>query len=48
MLRKSNVMSEGTVRHCCRLFKDGRANVHNEEQSGRPSVMSDDIVQSVD
>jgi hypothetical protein len=41
-------MSEGTVRQCCRMFKDGRTNVHDEEQSGRPSVVSDDLVQSVD
>jgi transposase len=43
-----NVMSEGTVRQWCRMFKDGRANVHNEERSGRPSAVSDDLVQSVD
>jgi hypothetical protein len=30
------------------MFKDGRTNVHDEEQSGRPSVVSDDLVQSVD
>jgi hypothetical protein len=30
------------------MFKDGRRNVHNEEWSGRPSVVSDDLVQSVD
>jgi hypothetical protein len=29
------------------MFKDGRTNVYNEEQSGRPSVASDDLVQSV-
>jgi hypothetical protein len=43
-----NVMSEGTARQWCRMFKDGRKNGHNEEQSGRPSVVSDDCVQSVD
>jgi hypothetical protein len=42
-----NVMSKGTVRQWCRMFKDGRAN-HNEEQIGRPSVVSDDFVQAVD
>jgi transposase len=42
-----NVMSEGTVRQWCRMFKDGRTNVHNEEQIGRPSVVSDDLVQSI-
>jgi hypothetical protein len=26
-----NVMSEGTVRQWCRIFKDGRTDVHNEE-----------------
>jgi hypothetical protein len=26
-----NVMSEGTVRQCRRMFSDGRTNVHDEE-----------------
>jgi hypothetical protein len=44
-----NVMSEGTVRQWCRMFKDGWANkCSDEERSGRPSVVSDDLVQSVD
>jgi hypothetical protein len=30
------------------MFKDGRTNVHDEERSGRPSVVSNDLVQSVD
>jgi hypothetical protein len=25
------IMSEGTVRQWCKMFKDGRTNVHNEE-----------------
>jgi hypothetical protein len=41
-------MSEGTVTQWCRMFKDGRTNVQDEEQSGRPSVVSDDLVQSVE
>jgi transposase len=41
-------MSEGTVRQWCRMFKDGRPNFHDEERSGRPYVVSDDLVQSVD
>jgi transposase len=40
-------MSEGTVSQWCRMFKDGRTNVHDEERSGRPSVVSDDLVQTV-
>jgi hypothetical protein len=30
------------------MFKDGRTNVHDEERSGQPSIVSDDLVQSVD
>jgi hypothetical protein len=27
------------------MYKDGRTNVHDEKRSGRPSVVSDDLVQ---
>jgi hypothetical protein len=30
------------------MFKDGQTDVHEEERSGRPSVVSDDHVKSVD
>jgi hypothetical protein len=30
------------------MFKDGQTNVHDEERSGQPSVVSDDLVQSTD
>jgi hypothetical protein len=30
------------------MFKDGQTNVYDEERSGQPSVVSDDLVQSVD
>jgi hypothetical protein len=30
------------------MFKDGRTNVHDEERSGQPSLVRDDLVQSVD
>jgi hypothetical protein len=43
-----SVISERTVRQWCRLFKHKRRNVHDEEQSGQPYVVSDDCVQSVD
>jgi hypothetical protein len=36
-----NVMSEGTVRQWCRMFKDGRTNVHDEERSGQPAICSE-------
>jgi hypothetical protein len=44
-----NVMSEGTVRRWCRMFRDGWANkFHDEERSGWPTVVSDDLAQSVE
>jgi transposase len=43
-----NIMSEGSVRQWCRMFKDGRTNIQDEERSGGPSVVSDDLVQNVD
>jgi hypothetical protein len=43
-----NVMSEGTGRQLWRMFKDGRTNVHDEKPSGRPTVLSNVHVQSVD
>jgi hypothetical protein len=42
-----NVVSEGTVRQWCRMFKDGQTNVH-DEQSDWLSVVSDGLVRSVD
>jgi hypothetical protein len=41
-------MSEGPIRQCNRMFKDRWTNVHDEERSGWLSVVSDDLVQSVD
>jgi hypothetical protein len=41
-------MSEGTVKQWCKMFKDGQTNVHDEDWSGQPSVVSNDLVQSND
>ena len=41
-------MNEGVVCEWVRLFKSGRGNVHDEERSGRPSLMTDELVQTVD
>jgi hypothetical protein len=30
------------------MFEDGRTDVHDEERSGRPTICSDDLVQSVE
>jgi transposase len=43
-----NILNEGTVRQWCRRFKDGGTNVHYQERSSRPSVVSNDLVQTVD
>ncbi|GBO20996.1 hypothetical protein AVEN_90863-1 [Araneus ventricosus] len=45
---EENIMSEGMVRKWVRAYKDGRTNVHDEERSGRPSVINEDLVQKVD
>jgi hypothetical protein len=34
---EQNVMSERTVRQWCRMFKNGRKNIHDEERSDRPT-----------
>ncbi|KAG8226287.1 hypothetical protein J437_LFUL002726 [Ladona fulva] len=41
-------MSEGVVREWVRLFKSGRENIHDEERSGRPSLVTDELVQKID
>lgn len=41
-------MSAGMVKKWVRAFKNGLANIHNEEQSGQPSVITNDLVQKVD
>jgi hypothetical protein len=46
-----NVMSEGTRRQWCGMFKDGRMNeqmfMMKSEMVSQPSVVSNDLVQSV-
>ncbi|GFU31694.1 HTH_48 domain-containing protein [Trichonephila clavipes] len=31
-----------------KIFKDGRTNIHDEERSGRPSAITDELIQKVD
>ncbi|GBL96725.1 hypothetical protein AVEN_111860-1 [Araneus ventricosus] len=40
-------MREGTVRKWIRAFKDCLVNVHDDERSGRPSVITEDLVEKV-
>jgi len=39
-----NAMSDGMVRKWVRMFNEGQENVHDEAQSGRPSLVDDDLV----
>jgi hypothetical protein len=44
-----NIMSEGTVRQWCRMFKGGQTVfMMKNKMVGWPSVVSDDLIQSVD
>jgi hypothetical protein len=36
-----NVMNEGSVRQWCRMFKYGWTDVHDEEQSRKPFIVSE-------
>ena len=40
-------MSDGMVRKWVRMFNEGQENVHDEAQSGRPSLVIDDLVRKV-
>ncbi|GBN01656.1 hypothetical protein AVEN_102789-1 [Araneus ventricosus] len=42
-----NVMTDGMVRKWIRQFNDKHTNVHDEAQSGRPSVFNDGLVAKV-
>jgi len=42
-----NAMSDGMVRKWVRMFNEGRENVHDEAQSGRPSLVNYDLVRNV-
>ncbi|GFT77638.1 histone-lysine N-methyltransferase SETMAR [Trichonephila clavipes] len=41
-------MSDSKVRKGAKKFKDGRTNVHNEERLGWPSVITGDLMQTVE
>ena len=43
-----NIISDGMVRKWVREFKDAVTNVHDEQRSGRPSVVNESLVQKVD
>ncbi|GBO07469.1 hypothetical protein AVEN_161755-1, partial [Araneus ventricosus] len=41
-------MCEGKVRMWVREFKAGRDNIHDDSRSGRPSVITNDMVASIE
>jgi hypothetical protein len=41
-------MNESSVRKWCRMFNEGRTNVHDEEGSGRPSLITEDLKNQTD
>jgi len=41
-------MSSSMVRRWVRIFNEGRANVHDDPRSGRPSVVNEDLVHAVE
>jgi len=42
-----NVMNDGMVRKWVRMFSEGQENMHDEAQSGRPSLVNDDLLRKV-
>jgi transposase len=42
-----NAMSDGNVRRWCRMFNEGRTNVHDDDTSGRPSLVTADLLDQV-
>ena len=43
-----NVMNRQNVTKWCREFSEGRTDVLDEQRSGRPSLISDDLLQAAD
>jgi len=43
-----HVMSSSMVRRWVRLFNEGCENVHDDPRSGRPSVVNEDLVRTVE
>jgi hypothetical protein len=42
-----NAMSDGMVRRWCRMFSEGRTNVHDDDRSGCPSLVTADLLDQV-
>jgi transposase len=42
------VMNESSVRKWSRMFNEGKTNVHDEERSGRPSLITEVLKKQID
>jgi transposase len=42
-----NAVSDGMMRRWCRMFSEGRMNVHDDDRSGRPSLVTADLLDQV-
>jgi hypothetical protein len=42
------VYGEGVMRKWCRMFNEGRTNIHDEEQTRRPSLITEDLKNRID
>jgi hypothetical protein len=40
-------MSDGMVRRWCRMVSEGRTNVHHDDRSGCPSLVTSDLLDLV-
>ncbi|GFV85501.1 histone-lysine N-methyltransferase SETMAR [Trichonephila clavipes] len=43
-----NAMSDSMVRRWVRQFNEGRSEVHDDERSGRPSLITEELVHAID
>ena len=43
-----HAMSSSVIRRWVRMFNEGRENVHDDPWSGRPSVVNEDLVRTVE
>ena len=43
-----NIMNRQNVTNWCREFSEERTDVHDEQRSGKPSLISDDLLQEIE
>ena len=43
-----NIMNQQEVTKWCHEFSEGRTDVHDKQRTGRPSMISDDLLQEIE